>query len=982
METLLLAVLLMQVSQHALGGVVEVHKGAESVLLPCDFYHGLPPEDDPHLMWTREDLSPKSVHLQRAEKDDLTEQNQRFRGRTAMNPDAHTTRNLSLTLMKPRQSDSGGYICSISDGTKEWNLAEVQLKVKTNKEAEVRATEGAESILLPCRAAAGLPTGTTVEWTLSEPLRVVHVFPKLSQIQDDLYCSRTEMKEDLLSTGDLSLTLRQPTARDSGSYVCTVHTGPDVLRQRVELQVKAPFPVWIPIVSVLAVLVAVLVTGGLLSHFYFREFVTVEVDSGAESVLLPSRALFHQCQATKVEWTDNYDRLVHVSDIGSDGPAEQDSSYRNRTQMEKNCDLILKHPKYKYTGFYTCRVYNKDGKVLMRKDVLLIVRVPPVEVDYEESALLPCKASVQLPKDARVEWTDDKNTVMHVYQNGSVEPDQQDQYYRKRTRMEEDPLGTGDLSLTLDQPKYSDTLTCSVYSRERDVLMKKEVELIVKDQQVEVEEGVESVVLPFKTTPDLPENTMIVWERVKPEFMRVHKYQKGSNQTDQQHQFYRNRTRMEEDPLGTGDLSLTLDQPKVGDSGEYRCRMECSRVRRQITIQLRVTGLPPPPPPPHPSVAPAEVARQSTQQQSRKWVPTRAGSGTSPRPGRGGAGGPGGLGGGGCPPVGIQLEGVVLPPLLTVDVVLGLLGNLLALWLFCFRLKAWNPNSLLLFNLVLADFLALVSLPLRIDALLRGHWVFGDAVCRLNLFLMFSNRTASIALMTLVALYRYFKVVHPHLPGRAVVLLWLLVAAPRVPMLAFSHIKGRGERVQCFFFTAYGRGSRALRVLVGVHRALTVLLEFLAAAALLLFCSVRIAHALRRTRRVGRPHKARARVCAVIVAVFVVCFLPSTVTTLGVWLVRALRPRDCAAFYALTQLSIASLGLNFLSSALDPLVYVFSSSGFRRALMEAVPRCCRARGGQGGAGGGSEGGPAPSSSSGGPATSQQELETLEGPPEP
>ncbi|CAG5894054.1 unnamed protein product [Menidia menidia] len=270
METLLLAVLLLQVSQHALGGVVEVHEGAESVLLPCEF-NGVPPKDDPHFMWTREDLSPKSVHLQRAEKDDLTEQNQRFRGRTAMNPDALQTGNLGLTLMKPQQSDSGGYSCSISDGTTEVKFAEVQLKVKANEGVEVGATEGAESVLLPCRAAAGLPTGTTVEWTLSEPPRVVHVFPKLSQIQDDVYCSRTEMKEDLLTTGDLSLTLRQPTVRDSGSYVCTVHTGPDVLRQRVELQVKAPFPVWIPVVSVLAVLVAVLVTGGLFYHFFFRE---------------------------------------------------------------------------------------------------------------------------------------------------------------------------------------------------------------------------------------------------------------------------------------------------------------------------------------------------------------------------------------------------------------------------------------------------------------------------------------------------------------------------------------------------------------------------------------------------------------------------------------------------------------------------------------------------------------------------------------
>lgn len=119
---------------------------------------------------------------------------------------------------------------------------------------------------------------------------------------------------------------------------------------------------------------------------------------------------------------------------------------------------------------------------------------------------------------------------------------------------------------------------------------------------------------------------------------------------------------------------------------------------------------------------------------------------------------PGGGKVGGCPPVGIQLEGVIMPPVLIIDIILGLLGNIVALWIFCFKLKAWNPNNLFLFNLVIADFLVLLSLPLRIDALLRGHWVFGDGLCRLNLFLMFSNRSASIGLMTVVAIYRYFKV--------------------------------------------------------------------------------------------------------------------------------------------------------------------------------------------------------------------------------
>ncbi|KAI4787072.1 hypothetical protein KUCAC02_036700, partial [Chaenocephalus aceratus] len=147
---------------------------------------------------------------------------------------------------------------------------------------------------------------------------------------------------------------------------------------------------------------------------------------------------------------------------------------------------------------------------------------------------------------------------------------------------------------------------------------------------------------------------------------------------------------------------------------------------------------------------------------------------------------------GGCLPVGIQLEGLILPPVLIIDVTLGLLGNAVALWIFCFKVKKWNPNTLFLFNLVIADFLALVSLPLRIHALLVGHWV--------------------IALMTVVAIYRYFKVVHPHhrvnlMTRRQAefvsLIVRFLVIGPRVPMLAFNHIKRSGHRSQCFFFTSY-----------------------------------------------------------------------------------------------------------------------------------------------------------------------------------
>lgn len=223
------------------------------------------------------------------------------------------------------------------------------------------------------------------------------------------------------------------------------------------------------------------------------------------------------------------------------------------------------------------------------------------------------------------------------------------------------------------------------------------------------------------------------------------------------------------------------------------------------------------------------------------------------------------------------------------------------------------------------------------------------------------------------------QVVHPHhrfnrMTKRQAVYVslcvWLLVISPRVPMLAYSHIKagggGGGGGTQCFFFTSYKEASRGIIVLLGLHRVLTVL-EFLLPLAMLLFCSVRISSFLR-GRQMGKPDKVRKamRVCAAIVVVFMVCFLPTTVTTVGLWLIRSLRPWDCSAFYTFTQLTIVSFGLNFLNSALDPVVYVFSSSMFRKALCGSLPRALRCR----------HGDQDTESSSGAQSTCQQEMKSL------
>ncbi|XP_014871663.1 muscle M-line assembly protein unc-89-like [Poecilia latipinna] len=375
------------------------------------------------------------------------------------------------------------------------------------------------------------------------------------------------MDKNLLRIGDLSLTLRWPTDRDSTIYTCSVtnRAGKILMKKQVQLHVSIQ---------------------------------QVEVDSGAESVLLPYRATKNLPRDAKVEWTDGDGKKVHVYKNGSHHPGEQIHFYRTRTKMDENLlktgdlSLTLKHPTIGDENIYTCRVFNRDRAILMFKRVKLQVKVQhQIKVDSDvESVLLPCRTTENLPGDVRVEWIKSPDKKAHVYENGSDQPGEQSQIYRTRTKMDEEPLRTGDLSLTLRRPTDEDSeiYTCKVSSRNGDVLMKKQVQLEVKVCQVEVEEGAESVLLPFRTTPDLPGDAELEWR--KGNYVTVHVYQNNSDQPEKQSRFYRNRTRMDEDLLQTGDLSLTLRSPTQTDSGEYRCLVYSLKgnLQREKTVLLKV----------------------------------------------------------------------------------------------------------------------------------------------------------------------------------------------------------------------------------------------------------------------------------------------------------------------------------------------------------------------------------------------------------
>uniref|UniRef100_A0AAY4CCL7 G-protein coupled receptors family 1 profile domain-containing protein n=1 Tax=Denticeps clupeoides TaxID=299321 RepID=A0AAY4CCL7_9TELE len=291
----------------------------------------------------------------------------------------------------------------------------------------------------------------------------------------------------------------------------------------------------------------------------------------------------------------------------------------------------------------------------------------------------------------------------------------------------------------------------------------------------------------------------------------------------------------------------------------------------------------------------------------------------------------------GCCPYDGGVLTEVLPMLLTFEFLLGVLGNGAALWIFCCHIKPWKSSTVFLFNLALADFLLLVVLPFRASYYAAEmDWRFGELFCRVFLFMVSLNRSGSIVFLTVVAVDRYMRVVHPHhqlnsmLFSRAVCLavaLWGIAASLNVHLLAQpqSLLLAGSNTTQCESFIICLQSDPASLW----YKSVFVVL-FLVPLAVIVLCSLRIVSELRKRHldQHARIKKALHVVSAVVV-VFVICFLPSNLAQLLIWVKIWTRGR-CDAMQDVNKVFYASLALTYLNSVLDPVVYYFSSPTFKK----------------------------------------------------
>ncbi|XP_029113864.1 probable G-protein coupled receptor 174 [Scleropages formosus] len=268
----------------------------------------------------------------------------------------------------------------------------------------------------------------------------------------------------------------------------------------------------------------------------------------------------------------------------------------------------------------------------------------------------------------------------------------------------------------------------------------------------------------------------------------------------------------------------------------------------------------------------------------------------------------------------------------------GLVGNMLALWVFRAYVRETKKAVVFMINLAVADLLQLLSLPLRIYYYLKDTWPFGNFLCMFCFYLKYVNMYASIYFLVCISIRRCTLATHPlrHSSNKSrfdqgiCVAGWLVVG---IGCLPFPLLRRGTNENQCFSELPLAPLSMAAGVTAIV---LAELLGFVLPLAVVLTCSWRTAASLREsstTLQRGSEKRKALRTVLSCAAVFLVCFAPYHLTFPLHFLAKADSSMiDCTFRNAIFKSHPITLCLASFNSCLDPIIHYFTTDEFKRRL--------------------------------------------------
>ncbi|NXN76301.1 LPAR6 protein, partial [Himantopus himantopus] len=267
--------------------------------------------------------------------------------------------------------------------------------------------------------------------------------------------------------------------------------------------------------------------------------------------------------------------------------------------------------------------------------------------------------------------------------------------------------------------------------------------------------------------------------------------------------------------------------------------------------------------------------------------------------------------------------------------VLGLIENVLALYLLSCKAKHMSQSYVYMINLALVDTLFVCVLPFKIHYHLNwNNWIFGDMACRITGTLYYINIYLSIAFFTCICVDRYIAVLHPFTYIQikvihyvmVVAVLWVVALSVTVPLILGGPLHNSGARNTTACFENFATSSWTYRM--APYNILALVFGFVIPFSIILISYPLIAKRVSQIKRSIRKRKALSTIY-IILLICTLCFLPYHLTHLLHFLMRIQVIQNKSFTNLIYKMRRVTLALVSFNCCLNPLLYYFTSSSKR-----------------------------------------------------
>ncbi|XP_059187779.1 P2Y purinoceptor 2 [Centropristis striata] len=296
---------------------------------------------------------------------------------------------------------------------------------------------------------------------------------------------------------------------------------------------------------------------------------------------------------------------------------------------------------------------------------------------------------------------------------------------------------------------------------------------------------------------------------------------------------------------------------------------------------------------------------------------------------------------------------ILLPVSYALVFVIGLGLNATALFVIVFRTKRWKPSTIYMFNLTMCDTLYVLTLPFLIYYYAdENDWPFSEPFCKIIRFLFYTNLYGSILFLCCISLHRFVGICYPVRSlhwvtasrARLVsVAVWACVLFCQAPILYFSRTRDvKTERI-CYdttspeLFDDFLVYSSVVSVLMFAVPFMVVMVTYGLMVRKLLEPGWGSDGSERGGMSAQRSKQKSVKMIIIVLAMFMLCFLPFHLTRSLYYSFRYLRQVDpsqisCKLLEASSIAYKVTRPLASANSCVDPILYFLAGQDVRSNL--------------------------------------------------